>query len=134
MGDWNIHPDVRVYRATWHGNPDAATELRGAMLFAVVFGLLIGAVFGAAQAWAFPGGGRRRLYWTISNTIGWALVLPMIYGAAQIATEVEGWFSKIAFWAVGGLAAGGLIGLATGVALLEMKRETLGQSDSPVQY
>jgi hypothetical protein len=101
--------------------PDPTSELAGVMIFAAGFGLLIGAVFGAAQAWGLPRGGGRRWSWTIANAVGWAVALPMIYGAANIATEVPRWAAKLAIWAAGGCVAGLLIGIVTGVALLLMK-------------
>jgi hypothetical protein len=101
--------------------PDPTSELAGVMIFAAGFGLLIGAVFGAAQALGLPRGGGRRWSWTIANAVGWAVALPMIYGAANIATEVPRWAAKLAIWAAGGCVAGLLIGIVTGVALLLMK-------------
>ncbi len=101
---------------------EPSSEFQGAILFAASFGLLIGAVFGAAQSYALPRGNGRRLAWTIANGIGWAVALPAIYGAAQIAAGYPGWSARIAIWAVGGSAAGILLGIVTGIALLQMRR------------
>lgn len=100
----------------------SSSEIEGAVLFAAAFGVAIGTVFGAAQSWALPRGRSRRLSWTIANAVGWAFALPMIYAAAHIASEYPGWGTRIAIWASGGLGAGLLIGIATGIALLRMRR------------
>ena len=109
---------------------DPSSELQGALLFAAVFGVLIGAVFGSAQSLALPRGKGRRLSWTVANAIGWAVALPMIYGAAQIATAYPGWAAKIAIWASGGAVAGILLGVMTGIALLRMRRGEPRQSSA----
>jgi len=133
---WGIGTFIPMFVVTEApaGGSDPRAELRGAVLFAAVFGLLIGAVFGVAQAWGLPRGGGRRLAWVIANAVGWALALPMIYGAAQIATGFSGWGARIAVWAAGGAAAGIVIGMVTGVALLWMTQANGRQGARPATF
>ena len=87
-------------------------------LFAAVFGAGVGLILGLAQSWALPPGIARRTGWTLANIAGWGLGLPIIYIAAQYATEFAAWPIRLALRTVGGLAAGALIGVSTGIALM----------------
>lgn len=98
--------------------------------FAAIFGLAVGAVFGLAQAWALPEGSGGKLSWVIANTVGWAIGLPLIYMAAQIAGDYSSWTAKIGLWAVGGLGAGMSVGAATGIALLKLDRNELSPNNT----
>lgn len=95
-----------------------APGLGPTLLFAAAFGAPVGLVFGAAQSLALPNG---RMLWTLANGIAWAVALPMIYGGAQLASDVTGWAPRLAFWALGGLGAGTTIGAITGLALLRLR-------------
>ena len=94
--------------------------LAATAMFAAVFGVLIGAVFGLGQSWALPAEARRRYRWIIGNAVGWAIGLPFVYVAAQLAADQSGWVVRIALWAAGGIGAGSCVGLSTGIALLGM--------------
>lgn len=100
--------------------------LAATALFAAVFGLAVGAIFGLAQYWALPGEARRRPLWVVANTAGWGLGLPCIYVAAQLGGDLDGWVPRIAAWALGGLGAGAALGGATGLALLRMRSRERG--------
>lgn len=115
---WAIGTFIPLFLA-----PEAAAEgmsepgLLGTAVFAAVFGILVGSVFGIGQAWALPQGTRGRVPWILANACGWAVGLPLIYIAAQFAGDLEGWPARISVWAIGGLGAGASIGVATGFAL-----------------
>lgn len=94
--------------------------------FAATFGLIAGAVFGACQAWALPVKASSRARWTIANAVGWACALPLIYVAAQTAADLNGVAPKILLWALGGGAAGLVVGVATAVVLPAMEPEPSG--------
>lgn len=85
--------------------------------FAAIFGSLAGVAFGAAQAFALPVGADGRVKWVIANVIGWALGLPLIYLAAQLAGDFQAPAAMVAIWATGGLGAGVCVGVATAVAI-----------------
>jgi hypothetical protein len=86
-------------------------------MFAATFGIIVGAVFGLFQSWAFPSETKRRQYWIITNSIGWGIGLPLIYVAAQLASDQSTWIVRILLWAIGGVSAGFCVGVATGVGL-----------------
>lgn len=85
--------------------------------FAAIFGALAGLAFGAAQAFALSIGTDGRVKWIIANVVGWAFGLPLIYLAAQVASDFQSPIIMIALWAAGGLGAGLCIGVATAVAI-----------------
>ena len=85
--------------------------------FAAIFGALAGLAFGAAQAFALPVGADGRVKWIIANIVGWAFGLPLIYLAAQAASDFQSPVIMVALWAAGGLGAGLCIGVATAVAI-----------------
>ncbi len=86
-------------------------------LYAAGFGLVVGAAFGAAQWLVLRRAARRALLWIPANMIGWAVALPLIYLAASVGSAELG-VGAIAVRAVlGGLGAGLLFGLVTGLFL-----------------
>jgi hypothetical protein len=100
----------------------AEPGLGATAVFAAVFGVAVGAIFGLAQAWALPSHVRPRALWVVGNAIGWAAALPLIYVAAQIGGDYEGWSLRLAAWAAGGCAGGASLGVATGCALSLLER------------
>jgi hypothetical protein len=105
-------------------DPTAAFDpsLGAIALFATLFGLAVGAVFGLGQALALPTGSRARRLWIIGNAAGWAVGLPLIYVAAHLASDLPGWGARIGLWMAGGLGAGLAVGAATAVVLRLMAR------------
>lgn len=91
----------------------APSSLMSTALFAAVFGAAVGTLFGLAQALALPTGRQGKVYWVVANCLGWAVALPFIYVAAQIAADFPEWSTRLMVWAVGGLLAGASIGFAT---------------------
>lgn len=91
-------------------------------LFASVFGLLVGAVFGGVQSMAFPKNVEKRSSWIWANAIGWAIGLPLIYTGAQIGADFSNWSFRLLAWALGGCGAGISIGIATGSALKRIEQ------------
>lgn len=120
---WGIGTFIPLFMvdatAVAHG---AEPSLADAALFSSVFGLPVGAIFGLAQGWAFPAGARQKGLWVASNAVGWAIALPWIYSAAQIAADQGDWLLRIVLWACGGLGAGMSIGIVTGIGLSLMTR------------
>jgi hypothetical protein len=90
-------------------------------LFAAMFGVVAGALFGIGQMMAFPRETPRRFAWVWANMAGWAAGLPLIYVAAQVGADLPGWTARITAWMMGGLGAGLCIGLATAVAIRLMR-------------
>jgi len=103
------------------GVPDADPPLVALIVFAGIFGILAGALFGWLQSAAFAGATLRR-EWLVSNMLGWMVGLPAIYVLAQTAGDFEGWAVRIALWALGGALVGAAVGFATGLALLRCVR------------
>lgn len=101
--------------------PDADPPLVALIVFAGIFGIVAGALFGWLQSAAFAGATLRR-EWLVSNMLGWMVGLPAIYVFAQTAGDFESWTVRIALWALGGALAGAAIGFATGLALLRCVR------------
>lgn len=100
--------------------PSAGTDLWATAGFAATFGLGVGLVFGLAQSWALPTAIGGKALWSLANMVGWAFGLPLIYVGAEIGADFTSWIPRIAVWAAGGLAAGAVIGLSTGLALAMM--------------
>lgn len=62
----------------------------------------------------------RRYPRVIGNAAGWAIGLPCIFIAAQLAADQSGWIPRIALWAFGDVGAGASVGVLTGIALRRM--------------
>lgn len=99
-------------------------ELAVQMVFAAIFGAAAGLLFGLSQSLALPAEARRiRTSWVIANVAGWGVGLPLIYLAAQVGAGQSDIPLRVLLWAVGGLAAGLSVGLATGVPLAIFARQ-----------
>jgi len=98
----------------------AEPGLAATALYALIFGTLVGVIFGLAQSLALPADAKRRYLWVVGTAAGWAIGLPLIYIGAQIAGDLSGWIPRIALWATGGIGAGASVGLFTGIMLFWM--------------
>ena len=80
-------------------------------------GLIAGAFFGAAQAWALRGQVYRPRVWVLANALGWAAAMAVIFTGASVppAGWPLGWL--LALGAVTGVLAGLAIGAVTGLFL-----------------
>jgi hypothetical protein len=129
---WAIGSFIPLFMAPEAGSqPMAEPGLAGTAAFAAVFGVGVGAVFGLGQTWALPPKTGGRWFWIVANAAGWAVGLPLIYVAAQIASEYQGWTARILIWAMGGLGAGVSIGIATGIALALIGRDRAQERGQP---
>lgn len=119
---WGIGTAIPLFMIEPTG-PEHGAEpsLAATAAFSAVFGVGIGAVFGLAQSWALPPQARPRRLWVACNAIGWALGLPLIYMAAQVAADQAGWTLRLLLWALGGVGAGASVGVATGLCLRRLK-------------
>jgi hypothetical protein len=89
--------------------------------FASIFGLLVGALFGAVQALALRQAARRSHWWITVNAAGWAVALPVIYFGASLPDESATTAQVIAAGLVSGILAGTLLGAVTGLAFRHME-------------
>jgi hypothetical protein len=117
---WGVGAGVPLFGPYASGAQGAEPSAQAVILFAAVFGLGAGLLFGVAQAWAIPKGVRRRWAWIVANTLGWAIALPLTYVAGQAAADLSGFTPRVALYGLGGLGAGLTIGLATACALAFM--------------
>ncbi len=118
---WGIGTFIPLFIVA--GNAGAAGDEPGLIataLYACLFGVVVGTLFGVVQAWALPAQTRPKGAWVIANAAGWALGLPAIYVSAQIGADYPDWSSRLALWSAGGLATGAAVGIATGIALMIM--------------
>jgi hypothetical protein len=119
---WAIGIAVPMFLYTVEGHKiEPQPNLTATAGFATAFGASVGAVFGLAQALVLPTDTQGKIQWTLANAVGWAIALPLIYAAAQLAAEYHGWPMRVAVWAIGGLAAGATIGVTTAGALYSMR-------------
>jgi hypothetical protein len=83
----------------------------------VASGLVAGAIFGAAQAWALRGHVLRPRLWVLANSLGWAAAMAVIFTGSSL--PAAGWplAALLALGAVTGVLAGLAIGGVTGLFL-----------------
>lgn len=117
---WGVGAGVPLFGPYASGAQGSEPSTDAVILFAAVFGLGAGLLFGVAQALAIPKGVRRRWAWVVANTLGWAIALPLTYVAGQAAADLPGFTPHVALYGLGGLGAGVTIGLATACALAFM--------------
>jgi hypothetical protein len=84
--------------------------------FASAFGLLVGALFGAVQAFALWRAAHHSHWWIAVNAAGWAVALPVIYVGASLPDESTTTAQVVAVGLVSGILAGTLLGAITGLA------------------
>ncbi|ADG11224.1 hypothetical protein B7G68_14200 [Caulobacter segnis] len=119
MVGWAAGSSFSIF-ATGQGGVGAFEPSVGeTILMAAGFGLTVGALFGGVQTLALGGLGVKRWPWIAGNAVGWSLGLPAIYLAASGWALGPVW----ALAAIGGVVAGGVVGVSTAVAFAFMTRE-----------
>lgn len=83
----------------------------------LVVGLLMGAVFGWAQARVLRGHVPRPRRWVLANALGWGAALVVIFTGASLPSGPWPWPLLLALGAVTGVLAGVAIGSVTGLFL-----------------
>jgi hypothetical protein len=92
-----------------HGPPEAVVLLGGTLL-----GLSMGAVLGAAQAWALRGSVARPWRWVPVSAAGWTVAMTAIFVGATAPAPSWPWQAVVPVGTLTGLAAGALLGLVSG--------------------
>lgn len=90
-------------------------------VFAGVFGLLVGAMFGGAQWIVLRHHAQKAALWIVGNAFGWALALIWIYLAASLPTAHTSLPVTAVIGASAGILAGLSVGAVTGAFLLKFK-------------
>jgi hypothetical protein len=96
-------------------SPPFEPSLGMTALFATGFGLILGALFGAAQWLVFRLAAHGAAWWILANMAGWAAALPIIYLAASIGDGSPNPIEIATRGLIGGLAAGLLFGIVSGL-------------------
>ena len=112
---WQVEPASASATASG-GPPWWLTLLGGAVL-----GALMGAVFGAAQAWALHGQVERPRRWVWANVWGWAAAMTVIMAGASAPSGPWPWPRLVALGAATGLLAGATLGAVTGLFLVSLR-------------
>jgi hypothetical protein len=99
--------------------------------FASVFGLLVGALFGAVQALALRRAALHPHWWIIANAVGWAMALPVIYFGASLPGEAALLVQAIAAGLASGAIAGLILGVVTGLAFARMEPKQADPGKEP---
>lgn len=90
-------------------------------LFAAVFGIAVGAVFGGAQWIVLRLHARNAAQWILGNSLGWAAALVWIYLAASLPSAETPMAITAVIGAGAGILAGLSVGAITGIFLLRLK-------------
>jgi hypothetical protein len=98
------------------------------ILFAALFGLAVGAAFGAAQWLVFRRAARGASWWIAANMAGWAIALPVIYAFASAGASAPSLAEVVVRGLAGGLVAGLLLGLVTGLAFRRIVPSDKGEA------
>jgi hypothetical protein len=117
---WAAGSAIPIF-GTFEGQESAEPSLVLVIVFSSGFGLLVGALFGGAQALAFRSAAHRSYWWVVSNAVGWAVALPVIYLAASLPGENTTQWQALAAAIVSGAVAGLLLGAITGLAFWRME-------------
>jgi NAD(P)-dependent dehydrogenase (short-subunit alcohol dehydrogenase family) len=94
----------------------------GVLGFAMVFGALAGALFGAAQGRVLAKHARGVGWWVLGSSLGWAVGLPFSYLAGSLGTATMRWWQALGASGAAGSAMGLCVGAATFVTLRRMTR------------
>lgn len=86
-------------------------------LLGIASGLVAGAIFGWAQAWAFRGHVLRPRVWIVANAGGWAAAMAIIFTGATLPPAGSSVTALLVLGAVTGVLAGLAIGGFTGLFL-----------------
>lgn len=115
VAGWAIGSAIPLFlgvEAASSGETLAEPPLAQVLLFAALFGVLAGALFGAAQAFVLARAAHKVWWWIAANAAGWMVALPAIYLAASQGDPEAALWNAIAYGVAGGLVAGLLVGSA----------------------
>lgn len=90
--------------------PSLVAVLPGAALL----GAAMGAVLGAAQAWALRRRVVRAFRWVLGSTVGWTAAMPVIFAGAATVGRSWAWWLVVSCGTATGALAGAALGLTTG--------------------
>lgn len=98
----------------------------GVTAFALGFGALAGAAFGAAQGAVLTKHTCGVGWWVAGSSLGWACALPFAYVAGSLGTTTMTWWQALGLSGAAGLAMGLCVGLATFAATRRMAARDTG--------
>jgi hypothetical protein len=113
---WGVGGAIPLFIAVGDGLPATEPSLGQTAVLASIFGAVAGLLFGSAQSAGLAT--ELRLRWVVGNVLGWLLGLPLIYVAASLGADQSSLLGQLAYWALGGLGAGLLVGSGTAVGLM----------------
>jgi hypothetical protein len=94
------------------------------LLLAVGLGAVGGALLSFAQYLTLRGQAERAGRWVPANMLAWAVGMPIVFWAIDLAFELPALWQSLALMAVALLAMGAVVGAIHGVALVRMAAET----------
>jgi uncharacterized integral membrane protein len=90
------------------------------IIFAALMGLIVGAIFGAAQWFVLRRFVKNAGLWIIGNAVGWSVALIWIFIAASLPDEETSLANVLILGGIGGLLSGLSVGAVTGYFLLRI--------------
>jgi hypothetical protein len=113
---WATGSAVSIFGAFSSGAEAVGPPLPWIIGFSVLFGLIAGALFGAAQWVALRRAAEPASIWILANAAGWAVAMPVIYLAASLDYGDRG--QGVVFFTslFAGLLAGAVVGAVTGLS------------------
>jgi hypothetical protein len=119
VSGWAAGSAIPIFGA-FEGHNSVEPSLGLVVAFSGGFGLVVGGLFGGAQALALRQAAHRSYWWAISNAVGWAAALPVIYLAASFPRESTELWQALTAAIVSGAIAGLLLGAITGLSFWRM--------------
>jgi hypothetical protein len=89
-------------------------------LFAMGFGAIAGALFGAVQGRVLAAHVQGVRWWVLGSSAGWACGLPIAYLAGSLGTPAIAGWQIVGLTAIAGLGMGLCVGVATHAAIRHM--------------
>jgi hypothetical protein len=112
IAGWALGAAIPTFMApAFAGGGGGEPTLSATLAFAAIFGLIVGALFGAIQYGVLRTAAFNASRWIPANAIGWAIGLPIVYWAATTTPEGVGTAEIL----MRGLWSGALAGLAIGL-------------------
>jgi hypothetical protein len=111
---WGVGAAIPTFVAPALAPAFAEPALGPTLAFAALFGMAVGAAFGAVQMIALRRGASRAFWWIPANMAGWGLGLPIIYAVATTMPDNAPGLAILLAGAGAGLCAGLVVGGVTG--------------------
>ena len=92
------------------------------LVLEVALGLAIGAILSLAQMVVLRKAARRAGWWVLANGVAWALGMPVIFGAIDLAQRAAPPVAMVAIIAAALALTGALVGAVHGLALVRLSR------------